>query len=253
MTKVDLNCDLGESFGNYKIGNDDEVIPLITSANIACGYHAGDPNVMAKTVQRAKAHDVGIGAHPGFPDLQGFGRRNLDMSYDDVYNMIVYQMGALKSFCDINDVKLNHVKPHGALYQMGAKDKGFAKVIAQAVYDIDPNIIFVGLSQSFLIDEAKKLGLSTASEVFADRRYEADGQLVSRKKNNAVIKDTDEAIQQVIDMVTKGKVTAINGQEIEISADTICVHGDGEHALEFVKQIRQQLSSANVDIVKLGG
>lgn len=253
MTKIDLNCDLGESFGNYKIGNDEQVIPLITSANIACGFHAGDSNVMAKTVQIAKQNNIGIGAHPGFPDLQGFGRRNLDMSHDEIYNMIVYQIGALKLFCDLEGVTLNHVKPHGALYQMGAKDPKIAKVIAQAVHDIDSNIIFVGLSNSYLIEEAEKLGLKTASEVFADRRYEANGQLVSRKQENAVINDTQEAIDQVVKMVTKGKVTAINGEEINISVDTICVHGDGEHALEFVKQIRKQLSAVSVEIVTLGG
>lgn len=253
MTKIDLNCDLGESFGNYKIGNDEQVIPLITSANIACGFHAGDSNVMAKTVKIAKQNKIGIGAHPGFPDLQGFGRRNLDMSHDEIYNMIVYQIGALKLFCDLEGVTLNHVKPHGALYQMGAKDPKIAKVIAQAVHDIDSNIIFVGLSNSYLIEEAEKLGLKTASEVFADRRYEENGQLVSRKQENAVINDTQEAIDQVVKMVTKGKVTAINGEEINISADTICVHGDGEHALEFVKQIRKQLSTVGVEIVTLGG
>ena len=253
MTKIDLNCDLGESFGNFKIGNDKEVIPLITSANIACGFHAGDPNVMAKTVQSAKQNNIGVGAHPGFPDLQGFGRRNLDMTHDEIYNMVVYQIGALKLFCDIEGVALNHVKPHGALYQMGAKDPIIAQVIAQAVYDIDPHIIFVGLSNSYLIDEAKKLGLKTASEVFADRRYESNGQLVSRKQENAVITDTQEALEQVIKMVTKRKVTTIDGKEIDISADTICVHGDGKHALEFVKQIRKQLSIVEVDIVTLGG
>ncbi|MBH9580985.1 LamB/YcsF family protein [Staphylococcus felis] len=253
MTKVDLNCDLGESFGNYKIGNDDAIIPLITSANIACGFHAGDENVMAQTVKLAKENGVAIGAHPGFNDLQGFGRRNLDMSPHEIYNMVVYQIGALKAFCDIQNVKMNHVKPHGALYQMGARDPKIAQAIAQAVKDVDSKIVLVGLSHSILIDEAKKLGLKTASEVFADRRYEKDGQLVSRKKEGAVIEDTDEAIAQVVRMVTENKVTAISGEDIDISADTICVHGDGAHALEFVKQIRKRLSEVNVDIVKIGG
>ncbi|PTH57994.1 5-oxoprolinase subunit PxpA [Staphylococcus agnetis] len=253
MNKVDLNCDLGESFGNYTIGNDKEVIPLITSANVACGFHAGDPVVIQNTVMRAKEHGVGIGAHPGFPDLQGFGRRQLDMTHDEIYSMLIYQIGAIQAFCDLYDVPLNHVKPHGALYQMGAKDSAVAKVIAQAVYDINPNLIFVGLSQSHLIEEAKKIGLQTASEVFADRRYEENGQLVSRKEKHAVIEDTDEAIAQVIKMVTEGKVTATNGEDIHISADTICVHGDGAHALEFVRQIRDALSVADVHIVKLGG
>ncbi len=253
MIKVDLNCDLGESFGNYKMGNDEAVLPLITSANVACGFHAGDENVMAQTVRFAKAHNVSVGAHPGFPDLKGFGRRNLDMSLDEIYNMMVYQIGALKAFCDLNDVTLNHVKPHGALYQMGAKDRAIAKTIAEAVYAVDPNLYLVGLSNSLLLEEAEKVGLPTASEVFADRRYEKDGQLVSRKKPGALIEDTSEAIQQVIRMVTEGKTTAITGEEIEISADTICVHGDGAHALEFVKQIREKLSEVNVNIVKIGG
>ncbi|MFO3701359.1 5-oxoprolinase subunit PxpA [Staphylococcus felis] len=253
MTKVDLNCDLGESFGNYKIGNDDAIIPLITSANIACGFHAGDENVMAQTVKLAKENGVAIGAHPGFNDLQGFGRRNLDMSPHEIYNMVVYQIGALKAFCDIQNVKMNHVKPHGALYQMGARDPKIAQAIAQAVKDVDSKIVLVGLSHSILIDEAKKLGLKTASEVFADRRYEKDGQLVSRKKEGAVIEDTDEAIAQVVRMVTENKVTAISGEDIDIFADTICVHGDGAHALEFVEQIRKRLSEVNVDIVKIGG
>ncbi|QLK86020.1 5-oxoprolinase subunit PxpA [Staphylococcus sp. 17KM0847] len=253
MVKVDLNCDLGESFGSYKMGNDEKVLPLITSANVACGFHAGDENVMAETVKQAKANGISIGAHPGFPDLKGFGRRNLDMSRDEIYNMIIYQVGALKAFCDIYDVSLNHVKPHGALYQMGARDRDIARTIAQAVYAIDSNIYLVGLSNSLLLEEAQKVGLPTASEVFADRRYERDGQLVSRKKSGALIEDTTEAIHQVIRMVTEGKVTAITGEDINISADTICVHGDGAHALEFVKQIREKLSEVNVDIVKIGG
>ncbi|WP_341775036.1 5-oxoprolinase subunit PxpA [Staphylococcus hyicus] len=253
MRKVDLNCDLGESFGNYTIGNDYKVIPLITSANVACGFHAGDPMVIQKTVHLAKENEVSVGAHPGFPDLQGFGRRNLDMTHDDIYSMLIYQIGAVRAFCNLHDVPLNHVKPHGALYQMGAKDRAIARVIAQAVFDIYPNLIFVGLSQSYLIEEAQKVGLQTASEVFADRRYEANGQLVSRKHNHAVIEDTEEAISQVVKMVTQGTVTATNGEDIHIKADTICVHGDGAHALEFVKQIRDALSKVGVNIVKLGG
>lgn len=253
MRKVDLNCDLGESFGNYTIGNDYKVIPLITSANVACGFHAGDPMVIQKTVHLAKENEVSVGAHPGFPDLQGFGRRSLDMTHDDIYSMLIYQIGAVRAFCNLHDVPLNHVKPHGALYQMGAKDRAIARVIAQAVFDIDPNLIFVGLSQSYLIEEAQKVGLQTASEVFADRRYEANGQLVSRKHNHAVIEDTEEAISQVVKMVTQGTVTATNGEDIHIKADTICVHGDGAHVLEFVKQIRDALSKVGVNIVKLGG
>lgn len=251
--KIDLNCDLGESFGNYQIGNDREVLPLITSANVACGFHAGDENVMAQTVKWAKESGVSVGAHPGFPDLQGFGRRNMDMSLTEIYNMVVYQVGALKMFCDLHGVKLNHVKPHGALYQMAVRDEAIAKAVASAVYDIDPQLYLVGLSNSILVDVGKAQGLKVASEVFADRRYERDGQLVSRKKEGATIEDTEEAIAQVIQMVKEGTVKSISGEVIDIQADTICVHGDGAHALEFVKEIRSRLSEVNVDIVTLGG
>ncbi|AKS69072.1 LamB/YcsF family protein [Staphylococcus schleiferi] len=251
--KIDLNCDLGESFGNYKIGNDQSVIPLITSANIACGFHAGDENVMAETVKLAKQNHVGIGAHPGFPDLQGFGRRNLDMSLKEIFNIVVYQVGALKTFCDIQGVKLNHVKPHGALYQMASRNADIAKAIASAIHQIDPKLYLMGLSNSILIEEGRKQGLNVASEVFADRRYENDGQLVSRKKEGAVIEDSHEAIEQVLQMVKEGTVKTISGEIIDIKADTICVHGDGAHALDFVKQIRSHLSEENINISTLGG
>ncbi|MBP3033727.1 5-oxoprolinase subunit PxpA [Staphylococcus warneri] len=249
--QIDLNCDLGEAFGNYSFGGDKDILPLITSANIACGFHAGDANVMNETIQLAKRHNIGIGAHPGLPDLQGFGRRKLDMSPEEVYNIVVYQLGALNGFCLIHDVKMNHVKPHGALYQMGAKDKSIASAIAQAVYDFDKTLVFVGLANTLLISEAKKLGLKTASEVFADRRYEDDGQLVSRKEPDAVISDSDEALNQVVKMVTENKVISKNNKEITLQADTICVHGDGAHALEFVTKIREKLTKEGIDIQSL--
>lgn len=249
--QIDLNCDLGEAFGNYSFGGDKDILPLITSANIACGFHAGDANVMNETIQLAKRHNIGIGAHPGLPDLQGFGRRKLDMSPEEVYNVVVYQLGALNGFCQIHDVKMNHVKPHGALYQMGAKDKSIASAIAQAVYDFDKTLVFVGLANTLLISEAKKLGLKTASEVFADRRYEDDGQLVSRKEPDAVISDSDEALNQVVKMVTENKVISKNNKEITLQADTICVHGDGAHALEFVTKIREKLTKEGIDIQSL--
>lgn len=253
MMKVDLNCDLGEAFGNYGFGGDQQMIPLITSANVACGFHAGDWNVLNETVKLAKQHDVGIGAHPGLPDLQGFGRRNMDIPATEIYNIVAYQLGALQGFCSIHDVKMNHVKPHGALYQMGARNKDIAHAIAQAVYDFDPSLIFVGLSNTLLISEAEAVGLTTASEVFADRRYEEDGQLVSRKESDAVIGDSDEAIHQVLKMVTENKVISRTGKEIDLQADTICVHGDGAHALEFVTQIRKALSKEGISITQLGG
>lgn len=253
MMKVDLNCDLGEAFGNYSFGGDDQIIPLITSANIACGFHAGDQHVMNQTVELAKANGVGIGAHPGLPDLQGFGRRNMDLSTKEIYDIVIYQLGALSGFCNVHQVKINHVKPHGALYQMGARDKAIAHAIAQAVYDFDKSLIYVGLSNTLLVTEAQAVGLTTASEVFADRRYEDNGQLVSRKESDALITDTEEAIEQVVKMVKSQKVVTKNNKEIDIQADTICVHGDGEHALEFVTKIRDRLKKEGVSISKLGG
>lgn len=251
--QIDLNCDLGEAFGNYSFGGDAQIIPHITSANIACGFHAGDPDVMNETIKHAKEHGIGIGAHPGLPDIQGFGRRKMDLTPQEVYDIVVYQLGALNGFCRIHDVKLNHVKPHGALYQMGARDAAIAKAIAQAVYDFDSSLIYVGLSNTLLISEAKAVGLTTASEVFADRRYEDDGQLVSRKESDAVITDTEQAIEQVVMMVKSQKVVSKNNKEIDIEADTICVHGDGAHAVEFVSQIKERLTKEGISISKLGG
>lgn len=194
---------------------------------------------MNDTVKIAKDNGVSIGAHPGLPDLKGFGRRNIDIAPQEVYNLMIYQLGALEGFCKAHGTRINHVKPHGALYNMGAKDKDIAHAIAQAVYDFDSSLILVGLSNSLLISEAESVGLKTASEVFADRRYEDNGQLVSRKEADAVITDTDEALDQVIKMVTENKVISKNGKEIDLKADTICVHGDGAHALDFVSQIRK--------------
>lgn len=249
--QIDLNCDLGEAFGNYSFGGDKDIIPLITSANIACGFHAGDENVMNETIQLAKENNVGIGAHPGLPDLQGFGRRKMDIKPKEIYNLVVYQLGALNGFCKIHGTRINHVKPHGALYNMGAKNKEIAQAIAQAVYDFDKSLVLVGLFNTLLISEAEALGLRTASEVFADRRYEDDGQLVSRQESDATITNTDEALQQVLKMVTENKVVSKNGKEIDLQADTICVHGDGAHALDFVTQIRKKLTKEGIDIQSL--
>lgn len=249
--RVDLNCDLGEAYGNYSFGGDYQIIPLITSANIACGFHAGDENVMNETVKLAKEHNVAIGAHPGLPDLKGFGRRIMDISLDEIYNLMIYQLGALQGFCQIYQVRISHVKPHGALYQMGAKDKAIARVIAQAVYDFDSSLVLVGLANSFLISEAKDVGLITASEVFADRRYEDNGQLVSRRESDAVITDTEEALNQVLKMVKENKVISKNNKEITLQADTICVHGDGAHAIDFVAKIRKAFTKEGIDIQSL--
>ena len=249
--KVDLNCDLGESFGNYKIGGDDKIIPLISSANVACGFHAGDPVVMKKTIETAKKNNNGIGAHPGFLDLMGFGRREMKISIDEAKAYVLYQLGALGAFCKSEGVKLQHVKPHGALYNMAAKDYKLSRAICKAVAEFDNSLIILGLSGSETLKAAKDLGLKYASEVFADRAYEEDGSLVARSKEGAMIHDENEAIERVVKMIKEQKVTSITGKEIPIKADSICVHGDGEKALLFVKKIRENLENKGIIIQKL--
>ena len=249
--KVDLNCDLGESFGNYKIGGDDKIIPLISSTNVACGFHAGDPVVMKKTIETAKKNNIGIGAHPGFLDLMGFGRREMKISIDEAKAYVLYQLGALGAFCKSEGVKLQHVKPHGALYNMAAKDYKLSRAICEAVAEFDNSLIILGLSGSETLKAAKDLGLKYASEVFADRAYEEDGSLVARSKEGAMIHDENEAIERVIKMIKEQKVISITRKEIPIKADSICVHGDGEKALLFVRRIREKLENEGIIVQKL--
>ena len=251
MYKVDLNSDLGESFGAYTIGLDSQVIPYVSSANVACGYHAGDPLVMDQTVAAAKAAGVAVGAHPGYPDLMGFGRRNLACSPKEVKAYVQYQLGALMAFAKAQGVKLQHCKPHGALYNMAAKDMELSLAIAEGIAEVDKDIILMGLAGSKLLEAGRKAGLRVASEVFADRAYQADGSLVPRKQPGAVIHDKDEAIARTIRMVTEGKVTAITGEEVSIDAHSICVHGDNPSAVEFVKNIRAALHDQGIEIVPL--
>ena len=251
MYAVDLNCDLGESFGNYKCGMDEEVIRFISSANVACGFHASDPMVMAKTVAMAKENNVHVGAHPGYPDLVGFGRRNLAASPAEVKAMVQYQIGALKAFCDAQGVKLAHVKPHGAMYNMAGKDEKLAAAICEGIYEVDKNLILLGLSGSEMLLAAEKTGLKSAREVFADRAYEEDGSLVARSKDGSMITDEEEAIRRVVKMIKEGKVTAITGKEIPVKADSVCVHGDGPKALAFVEKIRKTLAQEQIQIVPL--
>lgn len=252
MHVVDLNCDMGESFGAYKMGRDEEILDYVTSANIACGFHAGDPSTMRKTVRLALEKNVGIGAHPGFQDLVGFGRRNIDITPQEAYDIVVYQIGALYAFVKSEGGKLQHVKPHGALYNIAAKNAAIAQAIAEAVYKVDPELILLGLAGGELVKAGKKIGLKTASEVFSDRTYQEDGSLTSRREANALIKDHDVACQQVIRVVKEGKVTSLQGKDVSIQADTICIHGDGEHALDFAKYIRKALKEANITVTKLG-
>ncbi|MGM9532316.1 LamB/YcsF family protein [Intestinibacter sp.] len=251
MLKVDLNCDLGESFGRYKLGLDEEIIPLISSANVACGFHASDPVVMQKTIKMAKKSDIQVGAHPGFLDLMGFGRRNMDISTEEAKAYVKYQLGALYAFCKGENMEIQHVKPHGALYNMAGKNYDLAKAICEAIYEFDKNIILLGLSGSQLIKAGEDTGLRVAREVFADRAYEDDGSLRARSKEGAVITDENIAIDRVVKMVKENKVTSYSGKEIEIYADSICVHGDGVKALEFVRKIRERLISEGIEILPL--
>lgn len=251
MKRVDLNCDLGESFGNYTCGMDSSVIPHISSANVACGFHAGDPLVMAKTVKLAKQYNVAVGAHPGYPDLVGFGRRNMAVSAAELKAMMQYQIGALQAFCRSQGVKLQHVKPHGAMYNMAAKDRKLADAICDAILEIDDSLILLGLSGSEMLKAAKDKGLRYASEVFADRAYEDDGSLTPRALEGSVITDEDEAIKRVLQMVNDGTVVTRSGKIIPIEADSICLHGDGAKAVEFAKRIRQELTDSGVEIVPL--
>lgn len=251
MFRVDLNSDLGESFGRYTLGMDDKIIPLITSANVACGYHASDPVVMEKTVAMAKDAGIRVGAHPGFPDLMGFGRRNMAVSPAEAKAYVLYQLGALEGFCRSNGMKLQHVKPHGALYNMAAKDYELSRGICEAVCEFDPNLIVLALSGGELAHAAKDMGLKTALEVFADRAYEEDGTLVNRRKEGSMITDEKEAIARVVRMIKEKKVTAITGKDIPIQADSVCVHGDGVKALAFVEKIRKTLTEEGVEICSL--
>jgi UPF0271 protein len=251
MYKIDINCDMGESFGQYRLGRDEDILNYVTSANIACGFHAGDPSTMKRTVRLALAKGVGIGAHPGFQDLVGFGRREMRVSPEEAYDLVIYQIGALYAFTKAEGGKLQHVKPHGALFNMAAKDTVLAEAISEAVYDVDPELILFGLSGGELVKAAERIGLRAASEVFSDRTYQVDGSLTSRREANALIKDPVEAIHQIIRMVKEQKVTSVQGDQIMIKADTVCIHGDGEKALEFAQQISETLEREDIKIQKM--
>ena len=248
--RIDITCDMGESFGVYKLGSDEEMMPYITSANVACGFHAGDPVWMRRTVNLAEEAGVAIGAHPSFPDLMGFGRRPMQASLADIQSYVIYQTGALQAFTKAK--RLQHVKAHGALYNMGERDEELAGAVAEAIREVDPNLILVGLSGSAWIKAGRQVGLRVASEVFADRALNADGTLVSRKQPGAVIHNVEDVVNRVSKMVAEGKIAAINGEEVEIKADTICLHGDTPGAASLAQTLRQKLEAAGVTVVPMG-
>ena len=248
---IDLNCDLGESFGAWRMGDDDNAMRHISSANIACGLHAGDPTTMRATVAAAVRYKVAIGAHPSLPDLQGFGRREMQVSPAEVHAMVLYQIGALSAFATAAGARLRHVKPHGALYNMSARDPAIADAIAEAVSGFDARLILVGLSGSESIKAAERRGLHAANEVFADRRYRADGSLMPRSLPGAVIDDMDHAVAQALDLATRGEVVADDGSLVQVQADTLCLHGDRADAADFARRLRLALDAASVDVVAL--
>jgi UPF0271 protein len=251
LSAIDLNSDVGESFGSYKLGLDEEVIPLISSANIACGYHAGDPAVMRQTVALARTHGVGLGAHPGLPDLVGFGRRNMDVTLEEVKDFVAYQIGALQAFAGLQGARLQHVKPHGALYNMAVKNPAIWDAVAEVMARLDERLILfvlAGPDRRELESIGRRRGIRMAFEFFADRAYNTDGSLVSRKQPGAVIHDNEAAAAKVLKLVKEGKVEAIDGSEIELKAETICVHGDNPRAVALVKKIRETLKAAGVAV-----
>jgi UPF0271 protein len=249
--RIDLNCDMGESFGAWRMGDDEKIMPHITSANIACGYHAGDPLVMARTVELARKHRVAVGAHPGFPDLLGFGRRELETFRGETKNYLIYQIGALAAFAKVSGVRLQHVKPHGALYNLAARDERTAREVIDAVRAYDPGLIFVALAGSLCAQMAAADGLPVALEAFPDRAYLSDGRLAPRSMEGAVIHDPDEVRRRVIKLVETGRLLAIDGKEIEIKAHTLCVHGDTPGAWNLARAVRQALEEAEISVVPL--
>ena len=246
MIKVDFNSDLGESFGNYKIGLDSEILHQVTSANVSCGFHSGDASIMAQTVQLALDKGVAIGAHPGFPDLQGFGRRKIEMNTSDITDIVAYQVGALSAFTP--DHKLHHVKAHGALYNMAAKDRLIADAVITGIKLVDPQTIVYGLANSELIKAAQNANMKVAQEVFADRNYQSDGSLVPRSQPNAVISNPAEAAQRALEMVEKKSVVSVTGEVVPLAVDSICVHGDNHSAVDLAIEIKKLLLENQVTV-----
>lgn len=241
---IDINCDMGESTDALTLKNDEEILNYVTSVNIACGYHAGNHTIMHNTVRNAIRKNIRIGAHPGYPDLEGFGRRNMDVSAQEIYNMIVYQVGALQAFVAVEKGVLHHVKPHGALYNQSANNIEKATAVVNAVYDLNPAYVLYCLAGSEMVNIAKAKGLHVFEEVFSDRRYNEDGTLVSREEPDALIHSEEEMLVHVKCILTANEVMSVQQKKIHLSAQTLCIHGDGPHALDFAKKIdalRQQI------------
>ncbi len=248
---IDLNSDVGESFGSYVLGLDEEVIKYVTSVNIACGWHAGDPIIMEKTLKKAIKNGVAVGAHPGYPDLLGFGRRNMDISPKEARTYMIYQLGALNGFASANGIKIQHIKLHGAFYNTASMKPKLAEEVINGILDVDKDIILLALSGTYIAKRAQEKGLRVAQEVFADRAYNEDLTLVNRKLPGAVIHDPEQAINRIKKMVVDGKVESISGKEMDIVADSICVHGDNPQAVSFVKEIKENLLAEGISLKAL--
>jgi len=248
---VDLNADVGESFGVYRLGHDEELFPYLSSVNIACGLHAGDPLVMEKTVKRALEFNLAIGAHPGYPDLQGFGRRKLALSPREVKSFLIYQVGALMGFLKVQKGKLSHIKPHGALYNEAAVNPELALAIAQVVQEIDPGLILLARSGSEMVKQARLIGTRVVEEAFADRNYQENGDLVPRSHPQALISDPVEASERALIMVQEQKVQALDGTWIPLSFRSLCLHGDNPHALDLARSIRRLFQENGIRVVPL--
>jgi UPF0271 protein len=248
VTSIDLNADLGEGFGRYRLDSDVELLSLVTSANIACGFHAGDPVVIRETVSRAVARRVSLGAHPSYPDLMGFGRRDLDATVEEIEAYVVYQIGALAAFAAAHGARLRYVKPHGALYNRAGRDAETARAIARAIRSVDPDLVLLGLDGTPLVSEAQAAGLDVAREAFVDRAYQADGQLVPRSHAGAVLDDVPAVVDRAVRMVTERYVIAIDGTRRIVRPDSLCVHGDGPHAVAMVRALRERLEALGIEI-----
>lgn len=248
MTTIDLNADLGEGFGRYRLDSDVELLDLVSSANVACGFHAGDPLVMRETVSRAAARRVVIGAHPSYPDLQGFGRRDMSATPEEVEAFIVYQIGALAAFCGAHGARLRYVKPHGALYNRAARDAAIARAIARGIRSVDPGLILLGLDGTPMLTEAQAEGIDIAREAFVDRAYLPDGHLVPRGQAGAVLDDIPSVVERAVRMVTERFVIAIDGTRRIVRPDSLCVHGDGPHAVAIVRALRERFDAVGIDV-----
>ena len=248
---TDISCDMGESFGPWKMGFDEEMMRFISSANIAGGFHAGDPTTMRRTVALAKEHGVAVGVHPGYRDLVGFGRREMDVSPDEIHDEILYQLGALREFARLHDMPVQHVKPHGALYMVAARDEELSRAIVEAIQNVDDGLLLFCMQSSVTYEVAKKMGQPVAAEFYADREYNDEGSIVFTRAVTEEL-DPDEVGQRVVRAVTEGKVTTIGGNDVEVASDSVCVHGDTPGAVRLAEAIVRKLAENDIEVRPLG-